>query len=168
MWQINPKYLQKDETVEFTDRPSMVSFSCIIAYLWTLAMLLPAIMVFFVSLGSDTGKTIMVMSLLYLILALPSIYLIVVTSATRFAITNKGIVTRTGIFVSNIKTVNYKHITSVSLKETIFGRLLHYASLLIDTSGSGSSIELKWRNVKSAHKVKRLIDEHISADSNRN
>ena len=165
MWEINPKYLQQDETIVFTDKPSMVSFSCIFAYLWTLVMLLPAIVVFFVSLSPGTDKTMMVMSLLYLVLALPAIYLIMATTATRFVITSKGIVMRTGIFVSNIKTVNYKHITSVSLKETILGRLLRYASLLVDTSGSGSFIELKWRNVKSAHKVKRLIDEHISADS---
>jgi len=105
------------------------------------------------------------MSFVYLVLALPAIYLITSTSATRYAITNKGIVTRTGIFVSNI---NYKHITSVSLKETIFGKLLRYASLLIDTSGSGSSIELKWRNVKAAYKVKRLIDESISDHSTKN
>ena len=168
MWQINPKHLQKDERIEFTDKPSMVSFSCIFAYLWTLIMFLPAIMILFVSLRPDSDRVMAVMSLLYLILALPAVYLIVATSATRYAITNKGIVTRTGILVSNIKAINYKHITSVSLKETIFGRLLRYANLFIDTSGSGSSIELKWRNVKSADKVKRLIDAHISTEGNRN
>lgn len=143
MGQINPEYLQKDETIEFTDRPSMASFICIIAYLWTFVMLLTTIMIFFVCLSPDTDKTMMVMSLVYLILALPSIYLILATAVTRFAITNKGIVTKTGIFVTKVKTVNYNHITSVSLKGTIFGKLLHYASLLIDTSGSGSSIDLK-------------------------
>jgi len=143
----------------------MISFSCIFSYLWTLVMLLPAIMIFFISLRPDSDRTMMVMSFVYLVLALPAIYLITSTSATRYAITNKGIVTRTGIFVSNI---NYKHITSVSLKETIFGKLLRYASLLIDTSGSGSSIELKWRNVKAAYKVKRLIDESISDHSTKN
>ena len=164
MFGIDPKYLQNDERIEFTDKPSMASFGCIFSYLWALIMLLPAIMVLVISLRPDSDTTMAVMSVMYLILAFPAVHLIVTTLATRYAITNKGIVTRTGIFVTNIKTVNYKHITSVSLKENIFGRLLRYANLFIDTSGSGSSIELKWRNVKSADKVKRLIDTYISKE----
>ncbi len=168
MFRIDPRYLQKDERIEFTDKPSMVSLSCIFSYLWALFMLFPAIMILFMSLMPDSDTTMAVISVVNLILSLPAVYVILETSSTRYAITNKGIVTRTGIFVSNIKTVNYKHITSISLRETILGRLLRYANLYIDTSGSGSSIELKWRNVKSADKVKRLIDTYISTENKMN
>ena len=164
MRQINPKYLQKDEIIEFADKPSMMSFSCMIACLWSLAMLLPGIMIFFASLTPDSPKSMMIMPLINLILALPAIYLILTILFTQFVITNKGLITKTGIVINKIKVVNYKHITSVGLKENIFGKLFHYATLCIDTSGSGSSIGVTWKNVKAAYKVKRLIEEHINAD----
>lgn len=43
MWDINTKYLQKDEMIEYTDRPRMLSLSCIFSHIWIGLM---ALMVF--------------------------------------------------------------------------------------------------------------------------
>jgi uncharacterized membrane protein YdbT with pleckstrin-like domain len=71
------------------------------------------------------------------------------------------LIKRTGIITNSIKTVPYKHITSIEVKETILGRIFRYSHLLIDTSGSGAAIEFRWDYVGAAHKVKKLIEKHV-------
>lgn len=159
MWDINLDYLQKDETLEYSDRPSMLS--CIFSYVWTGFMVFYAVMIFIASVRSDTSG-MGFMSLLFILFALPAVYFILKTLSTRYAVSNKGVLKRTGIVTASIKTVPFKHITSVEVKETIMGKIFRYAHLLIDTSGSGQSVEFRWNYVNAAHKVKKLIEKRLS------
>lgn len=163
MWDINSKYLQKDEIIEYTDRPSM--FSCILAYIWAGFMIFGAMTMFIISITTkdNTGMTSMV--LIYAFLALPAIYIILKRLSTRYAISNRGLLKRTGIITTSIKTVPFKHITSIEVKETIAGKIFGYAHLLIDTSGSGQAIEFRWDYVKGAHKIKKLIEKHVGREN---
>jgi uncharacterized membrane protein YdbT with pleckstrin-like domain len=68
---------------------------------------------------------------------------------------------RTGIITTSIKTIPYKHVTSVAVKETVPGKIFRFAHLLIDTSGSGQAIEFRWDFVKTAYKVKNLIEKRV-------
>jgi uncharacterized membrane protein YdbT with pleckstrin-like domain len=68
---------------------------------------------------------------------------------------------RTGIITNNIKTVPFKHITAIEVKETLMGRIFRYSHLFIETSGSGQAIEFRWDYVGAAHKVKKLIEKHV-------
>ena len=166
MWDINSKYLQKDETIEYSDRPSMLS--CILAYIWAGLMMFTAIMSLIVSISAvnDTNMTSMrPMLLIYVFLALPAIYVILKRLSTRYAISNRGLLKRIGIITTSIKTVPFKHITSIEVKETIAGKIFRYAHLLIDTSGSGQAIEFRWNYVNAAHKVKKLIEKHIGGEN---
>ena len=128
-WDINSKYLQKDEIIEYTDRPSM--FSCILAYIWAGFMIFGAIMMFIISIttedNTDMTGTGMV---LYVFLALPAIYVILKRLSTCYAISNKGVLKRTGIITTTIKTVPFKNITSIKVKKTIAGKIFGYAHLL--------------------------------------
>lgn len=157
MWDINSKYLQKDETIEYTDRPSMLS--CILAYIWAGFMMFTAIMMLIVNTSDMTSMR--PMSLIYVLLALPAIYAILKRLSTRYAISNRGLLQRVGIITTSIKTVTFKHVTSIEVKETIAGKIFRYAHLLIDTSGSGQAVEIRWKYVNAAHKVKKLIEKHI-------
>jgi uncharacterized membrane protein YdbT with pleckstrin-like domain len=99
--------------------------------------------------------------LIYVVFALPGIYVILKRLSTRYAISNKGLLTRAGIITTSIKTVPYKHVTSIEVEETIIGKMFRYAHLLIDISGSGKEIEFRWKYVGAAHKVKKLIEKHV-------
>ena len=161
MWEIEQKYLQKDETIEYTDRPSMLS--CIFSYIWVGLMVLTAGMYLVMGFTlTDTDVSIFLPAIFAnIIFALPGVYIILKRLSTRFAISNMGLIKRTGIITTNIKTVPFKHVTSIEVKETIIGKIFRYAHLLIDTSGSGKAIEFRWDFINAAHKVKRLIEKHV-------
>jgi len=158
MWDIKPKYLQESEAIEYTDCPSMLS--CILAYIWAGFVFFGVMVNLIISIRYNTNMT---STLLYsLLLALPAIYIILRRLSTRYAISNRGLLKRVGIITTSIKSVPFKHITSIEVKETIAGKIFRYAHLLIDTSGSGRAIEFRWNYVKVAHNVKKLIEKHLA------
>jgi uncharacterized membrane protein YdbT with pleckstrin-like domain len=162
MWEVESKYLQKDETIEYTDRPSMLS--CIFPYIWVGLMAFTSIMMLIITVGDKSESSTSLMVFSYLLLALPGIYVILKRLSTRYAISNRGLLKRTGIITNNIKTVPFKHITSIEVKETILGKIFRYADLLIETSGSGQAIEFHWDYVGAAHNVKKLIEKHVGGE----
>lgn len=160
MWEVSKNSLQDDETIEFEDRPSKLS--CMFSYVWAGFMLLSFVMVPVVLSSSDSrGGGAGRIAFAYLIMALPAIYFILKRFSTIYAITNKGIITRTGIITTSVKSVPYKFITSTAIKETIMGKLFNYANVVVDTAGSGGGVEVQWQYLKSAHRVKKLIDSKI-------
>jgi len=163
MWEIQSKYLQKDEKIEYADRPSMLS--CIFAYIWVGFMALISIMMLTTTVGDKDGSGMRPIVLIYVLFALPGIYVILQRLSTRYAISNRGLLKRIGIITNNIKTVPFKHITSIEVKETILGKIFRYADLLIETSGSGQAIEFHWDYVGAAHDVKKLIEKHVGGDN---
>ncbi len=163
MWDIDLKYLQKDEVIEYTDRPSMLS--CILSYIWVGFMALSAIMMFIFSISESNAAEIRPLIWVYVLFASPGIYVILKRLSTRYAISIRGLLLRTGIITNNIKTVPFKHITSIEVKETIIGKICKYPHLLIETSGSGQAIEFEWKFVGTAHKVKKLIETHVGGEN---
>jgi uncharacterized membrane protein YdbT with pleckstrin-like domain len=169
MWDINTKYLQKDETIEYTDRPRMLSLSCIISYIWVglMALMVFTSIMFFITSALDKAivTSMHLMIFVYVIFALPGVYVILKRLSTRYAISNRGLIKKTGIITNSMKTVPFKHITSIEVKESILGKIFRYADLLIETSGSGQAIEFHWDYVVAAHKVKKLIEKHIGVEN---
>lgn len=163
MWEIDSKHLQKDEIIEYTTRPSMLS--CIFSYIWVSLMAIISIIVIVTSMifanNVEDAKSGLIPGLLVLVLALPSIIVILKRLSTRYAISSRGLIKRTGIITNNIKTVPYTHITSTEIKETILGKIFKYADLLIETSGSGQPMEFHWPFIDMAHTVKPMVDKHI-------
>jgi uncharacterized membrane protein YdbT with pleckstrin-like domain len=164
MWDIQEKYLQKDEKVEYSDKPS--KFSCFFSYAWVGLMLFSTIMMSLTdAFAQDQKEDLSSITISYFIMAIPGIYIILKRLSTRYAITNKGLITRMCIITNNVKTVPFKHITSIEVKESILGRIFRYSHLLVDTAGSGVGIEQKWKFVSTAHKVKRLIETKLFDES---
>ena len=148
MWNLNKKYLQDGEIIEYEDRAYLLG--CIFSYIWAGLMLFTAVIV-----------NIPKLSIFYVLLASPALYRILKIWSTRYAITNMRLVTRKGILTDTIKSVPYEHITAIEVSESIIGRLLKYAHLTIETSGSGGGIEINWKFLKAAYKVKKLMNEKI-------
>lgn len=161
MWDIDKKYLQNDEVIEYEDKPSKIS--CIVAYIWIGFLALPTLGVFASNVSrSDKDTPVTFYFLIFiLILVSPALLIILKRYSTRYAITNLGIVTRTGIITTNVKTIPFKFITSSEVNEGIVGKVLNYATVKIDTAGSGKAIELQWEYLSSAHNVKKMIDSKI-------
>lgn len=161
MWAIDSKYLQKDEIIEYTDRPSMLS--CVFSFIWVGLMAFTSVTMLIISITvvDKDAASMRPMVLIYVFLALPGIYIILKRLSTRYAISNRGLLRRTGIITNNIKTVPFKHITAIEVKETLMGRIFRYSHLFIETSGSGQAIEFRWDYVGAAHKVKKLIEKHV-------
>ena len=159
MWDISTEYLQEGETIEYVDRPSLMSFGIFLAFIWAGFMLLALIMASFAFRGlGGTGASAI---LVYVLVGFPAVFVILRRVSTRYAITNRGLIRRTGIIMNNLKSVSFVHITAIEAKETLAGKLFGHGNLFIDTSGSGRAIEERWRWVKGAHSVKKLIEKHL-------
>lgn len=160
IWDIDLKYLQKGEEIEYADRPSMLC--CIVPSIWIGLMVFTSIWIVILRITEDeSAQNVGGFVFGYMLLAVPGIYVLLKQYSTRFAITTRGLIKRTGIITTNIKTIPFKHITSIEVKETLTGKLLGYAHLLIDTSGSGQAIEFRWDYIKAAYNVKKLIEKHL-------
>lgn len=162
MWELDEKHLQKDENIQYTDKPAPLS--CILSYIWVALILLTVFVRLFIPLHPKQGDHQGVLYTLFLnvVIMSPAVYLILKRYSTRYIITNRSLITRVGIFTNSIKTVPFKHVTSVEVKETLLGKIFRYSHLIIDTAGSGKGIELYWKFVSSAHLVKKLIDSRTA------
>ena len=55
-----------------------------------------------------------------------------------------------------------KYITSIDVKETIIGKIFHYAHLQVYTSGGGGLSDLAWKYLKNPYEVKSIIERKLS------
>jgi len=159
MWNLDSKHLQNDEVIEYIDHPNMLS--CILSYIWVGFIAFDVITILISSFIKSNPTETMSMILACIALASPGIYIILKRLSTRYAISNRRLLSRTGIITNNIKSVSFKHITSIEVKESMLGKIFKYAHILIETSGSGQAIESEWKFVTSAYKVKKLIEAHV-------
>jgi uncharacterized membrane protein YdbT with pleckstrin-like domain len=157
MWDIDSKHLQKDEKIEFQDVPSIMS--CIFSCLWIAFMLLITILSFVIG-NAEIRFNIIIFG----VFTLPAIYIVLTRLSTKYAISNRNLLTRTGILTTSLKSVPFKFVTSTEVKENILGKIFNYANVNIDTAGSGKSVEVNWMYLKSAHKVKKLIESKITVE----
>ena len=79
----------------------------------------------------------------------------------KYAITERRVLGRSGIFSEDFKSVTFTHITSLYVRHGILGRLLRFGDIVIDTSGSGSRVEFVWRYVKNPINVKNTLEARI-------
>ncbi len=135
MWEIE-QHLQTDEIVEFVENPAWVCywpwFLLALLFIWTI--FIPALIIFYVALHRESSKCI---------------------------ITNKRVAARIGIVSERFKALPYTHITSVGLRQGIMGKIFNYGDIPVDTSGSGTGIDIVFRCMPDPLKIKKMIDNHI-------
>ncbi len=136
MWSVE-KHIQKKEIIKYEGTPEYIG------YFW-----------WFV-LGLITISTIFIPLLILLLVYLNK-------NSTKYIITNMRVARRKGIISEDFKSSTFKHMTSVSTKQGIIGKLFNFGTLTIDTSGSGSSVEFNWKYVKDPIQIKNKIEKNIS------
>lgn len=135
MWTID-NHIQKDENIIYTGSPEWIG------YFWGFVIAIITIWTIIIP--------IIVIGIIYLL-----------KSSTKYAITNKRVIRRRGIISEHFKSSTFKHITSLSVKQGIIGKMFNFGDIRIVTSGSGGSFDFIWRYVNNPVQVKNEIDKHI-------
>lgn len=135
MWTLDD-HIQKDEKIIYSGNPAWIG------YFWAFIL---AIMTL-----STIVFPLVIIGIVYLH-----------KSSTKYAVTNKRVVDRSGIFSEDIKSSTFRHITSLRVKQGIIGKIFNFGNIIIDTSGSGSGFEFVWRYVNNPVQVKNEIERHI-------
>jgi len=135
LWTID-NHIQKDENIIYTGSPEWIG------YFWGFVFAIITIWTIIIP--------IIVIGIIYLL-----------KSSTKYAITNKRVMRRSGIISDDVKSSTFKHITSLRVKQGIFGKLFNFGNIGIDTSGSGSGFEFIWLFVNDPVQVKNEIEKHI-------
>ncbi len=89
------------------------------------------------------------------------VWVILKKFSTKFIVTNKRIIDREGILSEHVHSVTFKHVTSVGISIGIIDKIFSIGTIIIDTSGTGTDIELTWEGVSDPIKVKRIIEKKI-------
>lgn len=77
--------------------------------------------------------------------------------ATAYEITPESVVARHGIISRNVTRIRIADIRTLSLRQSLLGRLLNYGSVLIGTADTGGT-ELTMRDVTSPSALVELIE----------
>ena len=154
MWEISKKHLQDNETIVFSDKPSLLS--CFFSILWLIiASFYLLSKVFFIG-----GSKFNLMPLF--LISFPAIILTLRRYSTRYILTNFSIKTKSGILNNTISTIPYKYINAIELEEPLLGKIFRYAHLRIKTSGGGGFSDLTWKCVKKPYEVKKHIETKMN------
>jgi len=75
-----------------------------------------------------------------------------------YLISNKRVVSRAGLLVSYLVEIDLKDINVITIKQTLFGRILNYGDIMV-VSGADSdkTIAVNFKNIASPHEIKELI-----------
>lgn len=80
-----------------------------------------------------------------------------------YALREKDVLYRAGIFTRRVEIVPYKHIQHVQVKEGVFSRLFSLVSIEVFTAGSGKSIQIPGIPREHSAQIQAFISERISA-----
>ena len=86
------------------------------------------------------------------------------TRYKKVIVYNKGAVLEEGIFNRNSTTINYSRITEVSVKQSVFQRMLRIGKIDIRTASSSKDHVLSIENIPHPFKAKRLLEHFMFAE----
>lgn len=135
VWTLD-EHIQTDEKITYLGSPAWIG------YFWAFVLALFTIWTIIIP--------IFIIGIIYLL-----------KSSTLYAITNKRVIGRRGIISEDFKSSTFKHITSLRVKQGIIGKMFNFGNIIVDTSGSGQSVDFVWRFVNNPVQVKNEIEKHI-------
>ena len=157
MSKIDRTYLEPDETIEFSEKQSL--FGSLLAIVWFSLTLMGSVIIFIASyLGRNTFYTLAVF---YFMISLPALFIILNNLSTVYAITNKRVIIRSGIFKARLSSASYENVASVNSLETALGKHFGFSTIIIGISGLRRNNEFLWKYTKSGPKVKNLLETRI-------
>lgn len=135
MWNIEP-HLQKSEKIIYEETPAWISYLgvFIFGFLFIWTIVIPIIVIVVVLLHKYS---------------------------TKYVVTNKRVIKRFGVLSEDFKSASFKHITSVSTRQSIIGKIFNFGKIITDTSGSGTANEFEWMKVYDPVTVKKIIEQKV-------
>lgn len=116
------------------------------------------LMLFFIGslLSGDIGA-----SLFFLVLAvLPLVLATLAYVGSEFVVTNKRLITKTGVISRSSSDMNFNKIEGLSVDQGIFGRMLGFGS--IGVRGTGGFVQ-RFPRIDKPFQLKRAVDEAMEA-----
>jgi uncharacterized membrane protein YdbT with pleckstrin-like domain len=130
------KVLQPGESVVYTTRLHWLIFRrAITAFVFGLA--------FLVASGLSNGNLVtalQILAILCWLLALSAwIRALILRATTEFAVTDRRVIYKTGIFSRHTREMNRSRVESVDVDQAIFGRIFGYGTVIV--KGTGGTFE---------------------------
>lgn len=152
--------MSSDEHVVWTGRPSWKGRLSILGLGLALAI---AVLVLLLILGVAVAivlPIVLVIAVVTLVLGLLE------TMRWKYTFTDRRIVVRHGLVSVREQTARLARVQDLTLRQTLFGRLLGIGSLDVDTAGSeGGAIELKW--LSRPAEVREKLEAAVQAEQER-
>lgn len=76
-----------------------------------------------------------------------------------YTLTNTRIIQRKGLYSLNETFVAWNRVSSCSLNQSIFGRLMGIGNITIESTGGEDSPEISIKSVRDVSKIKQTIDQ---------
>ena len=116
------------------------------------------LMLFFIGslLSGDLGA-----SLFFLVLAvLPLVLATLAYVGSEFVVTNKRLITKTGVISRSSSDMNFNKIEGLSVDQGIFGRMLGFGS--VGVRGTGGFVQ-SFPRIDKPFQLKRAVDDAMAA-----
>jgi len=156
MSNIDKKFLEGDEVIEFSEKRSL--WGSLLPIIWFSLTILSSAILFVASYFWK--KPFYSLGFIYLLLALPALLIILDNLKTVYAVTNKRVILQRGIFKFKIRSVIYHNISSVQIIDTFLGKYFGFSTVRIIIAGINN--DLLWKHSISASRVKSLLENHIA------
>jgi uncharacterized membrane protein YdbT with pleckstrin-like domain len=143
-------HLQSNEKILYSGNPFFMG------YIWSYLFSILAFLIVGVLAVFDL--------ITYSLLIIPGVLLLVILLdrySKQYIITNKRIMTIKSMFSEEIKASSFRHITSISVKRTLSGKLFNFGTLRIHTSASGNSPEFNWKFIDKPLEVRHFLEGKI-------
>lgn len=85
-------------------------------------------------------------------------YLVYIKKAYQYALTNKRILVKKGLFSTKFTSVDYDKITDIHVNEPFWQKFYKTGDLIVNTAGSDTA-EIVLNYIENPYKVKKEIDE---------
>ncbi len=95
----------------------------------------------------------------WILLFIPSIFALLKILTTEFVVTDQRIIIKRGILSKNVDEAPLNKVNNISLRQSIFGRMLNYGTLIVQTGATFGADTFPF--VENASELKKQISERI-------
>lgn len=95
----------------------------------------------------------------WILLFIPSIFTLLKFFTTEFAVTNQRIIIKHGILSKNVDEAPLNKVHNISLRQSVFGRMLNYGTLVVQTGATFGAETFPF--ISNAAELRKQISDRI-------
>ncbi len=141
MWSVE-KYLMEDEYIIFEKNPTWFAY---LPLYFSILLFLPLVFIF-------PFFAFLIILFLYLMIILDQ-------KSTKYVLTNRNLMKRSGIISESLFSVRLEEITSLAVQQSTIGKIIDHGDLIVDSRGTGDHYEFILKKIKKPEEVRRIIKE---------